>query len=105
MQSVNTRKIREQRLLCRLGKQVRHLRLAHNISQKDLASGSGIGLSTLKRLENGQGCNLAALVQLLVALNCDDKVDVLFAQLAEDVAGSRAAIRSRASSPRKAVDP
>lgn len=102
MDPIKPRKLRERELLESLGKHFRHLRLARNISQEALASDSGVGLSTLKRLENGRGCNLAALIQLMAALGCDDRFESFFAQLASDAAeGDPADSRRRASSPRK----
>lgn len=86
-----------------IGEQFRQLRLACNVPQEELAASSGIGLSTLKRLERGQGCNLAAFVQLLGALGFASQLDTFFAQLTAeadpggDVEGR---MRRRASSPR-----
>lgn len=101
MESIESPKNREQKLLKSLGEQIRRLRLAHNVSQEALAIGSGIGLSTLKRLESGRGCNLSVLVQLLVALGYEDRLERFFAQLAEEASGGRVPGRRRASSPRK----
>ncbi|MFC6632000.1 helix-turn-helix domain-containing protein [Microbulbifer taiwanensis] len=95
---------KSQKLLVQLGEDFRRLRLARNIAQDALAADAGVGLSTLKRLEVGRGCNLAALVQLLSALGCAEQFESFFAQLAGGVTGERADPadqRRRASSPRK----
>lgn len=95
----------QQQVLARLGERFRRLRLVRNISQEALAENSGVGLSTLKRFENGRGCNLVALVQLLAALGHLGELESFFAQLAER--GGEGAthtdgdMRRRASSPRK----
>lgn len=104
MESIEPLKIREQKLLKSLGEQLRRLRLAHNVSQQALATGSGVGLSTLKRLENGRGCNLSVLVQLLTALGYEERLEQFFAQLVDEASGGSVANRRRASSPRKARD-
>lgn len=94
----------QQQVLARLGERFRRLRLVRNISQEALAESSGVGLSTLKRFESGRGCNLAALVQLLVALGYLGELESFFAQLAEREEGATPAdgdMRRRASSPRK----
>lgn len=86
--------------LAAIGKRFRQLRLARNISQEDLAAGSAVGLSTVKRLESGRGCNLAALVQLLDALGYADALPQLFERLSEQEASGKDD-RRRASTLRK----
>ncbi|WP_323844627.1 transcriptional regulator [Microbulbifer magnicolonia] len=98
---------RQQKVLAQLGEHFRRLRLARNVSQEALASESGVGLSTLKRLENGRGCNLLALVQLLAALRCEDQFEAFFAKLATDALEQESVAaekRRRASSPRQSAD-
>lgn len=56
-------------LLEDLGSTIARIRLAHNITQKDLAERAGISESTLKRLEAGSGGTLDSFVRLLQALN------------------------------------
>ncbi|WP_237065344.1 helix-turn-helix domain-containing protein [Microbulbifer guangxiensis] len=88
------------RLLRVMGEQCRHLRLAHNRSQEELAAASGIGMSTLKRLEKGQGCHLSALAEVLVQLGVSERCETLFEDLAQDLQVADAA-RLRASNNRK----
>ncbi|SDZ85234.1 helix-turn-helix domain-containing protein [Microbulbifer marinus] len=99
MESTEPQKVLEQ-----LGDHFRRLRLARNVSQETLANESGVGLSTLKRLENGRGCNLMALVQLLEALGCLNDLESFFARLSASdghtaLAGGDA--RKRASNRRR----
>ncbi|MCW8127138.1 helix-turn-helix domain-containing protein [Microbulbifer halophilus] len=90
------------RLLTQIGDHVRHLRLSANISQEELAATSGVGLSTLKRLERGEGCNLAALLQVLEPLDAAGKLEAFFARLAGEVRTSGPdGERRRASSLRR----
>ncbi|WP_193164823.1 helix-turn-helix domain-containing protein [Microbulbifer hainanensis] len=86
-----------------LGESFRRLRLAENVSQETLAARADVGLSTLKRLERGEGCNLSALVQLLESLAYADQFESFFAQLAENASKRDSSLpesRRRASSPR-----
>ena len=85
-----------------IGKRFRELRLARNISQEDLAADASVGLSTVKRLESGRGCNLAALVQMLNALGYTDALPDLFERLGEQESRGRGE-RRRASAARKTV--
>ncbi|GAA5524456.1 hypothetical protein Maes01_01013 [Microbulbifer aestuariivivens] len=90
-------------LLRVLGEQLRRLRLAENCSQEELACASGIGMSTLKRLEGGRGCHLSSLADVLVQLGlADPLLDFFQEQVREAQAADtsrRRASRSRASSP------
>ncbi|MFI2809686.1 MULTISPECIES: helix-turn-helix domain-containing protein [Microbulbifer] len=93
--------------LAQLGEHFRRLRLARNIPQETLAAESGLGLSTVKRLENGRGCNLSAMLQLLAALGYADRLEQFFAQLAVEAAresDDSMGDRRRASAPRKATE-
>ena len=87
-----------------LGESFRRLRLAENIPQDTLAARADVGLSTLKRLERGEGCNLSALVQLLDSLGYADHIESFFAQLADNAHKRESSLpesRRRASSPRQ----
>ena len=52
-----------------LGRQIRSLRLRHNLDQQQLAERAGIGLNAVKNLERGKGATLRSLVQVLRVLN------------------------------------
>lgn len=85
-----------------IGKRFRQLRLARNISQEDLAVESDVGLSTVKRLESGRGCNLAALVQMLDALGYRFALPEFLERLTEQEASHKGE-RRRASAVRKSA--
>lgn len=94
----------QQQALIRLGEHFRRLRLARNIPQESLASASGLGLSTVKRLENGRGCNLSAMVQLLGALGYGARLEDFLGELADEAARQSDDIvseRRRASAARR----
>ncbi|WP_346836660.1 helix-turn-helix transcriptional regulator [Microbulbifer sp. SAOS-129_SWC] len=96
-----TRSADQHARLRRLGESFRRLRLARNISQEALADNGGVGLSTLKRLERGQGCTLLALLQLLAALDCAHQFETLVAGLVADLEDGSGRDRRRASAPRQ----
>lgn len=45
-----------QAILLEIGERVKNIRIKKNIQQKELAAGSGVGLSTVIRLEIGIRC-------------------------------------------------
>lgn len=56
-------------ILAHLGESVRGYRLNANLSQEELAAKSGLSLSTLKRLESGQGCSLDGFIDVMRSLS------------------------------------
>ena len=52
-----------------IGRQVRGLRLAANLSQDTLAANANVSLSSLRSLEQGGGSTLATLIKVLRALD------------------------------------
>ena len=60
-----------QEWLDRIGGSLRQRRL-RALTQEDLARLAGLGLSSVKHLESGQGANLASLVKVVRALGAED---------------------------------
>ena len=58
--------------LAELGTSLRQRRLRAELTQEDLARLAGLGLSSVKHLESGQGANLASLVKVVRALGAED---------------------------------
>ncbi len=56
----------------------RSLRLAHNMTQKDLAEKSGVPLSTLKRFEQSGEVSLSAILAIAGALDTLETFEDLF---------------------------
>lgn len=81
--------------ICRtLGERVRVLRLARNLSQGELAGMSAASLSTIRRLEaSGQG-SLQLLVQVALALQATEGLELLFASPPRSIAEAEAAART-----------
>ena len=65
-----------ERALIEIGERVKRHRLNRNLSQKEIAKRSGIGLASVARLEDGKGSTLANLVRVLTALDALDSLDL-----------------------------
>ena len=61
-------------ILNKIGKRLKALRLKQNITQQRLAEESGVSLSTVKKIENGEIRSFDSLVRVLRTLG---KLDVL----------------------------
>lgn len=60
-----------------LGSQVESIRLANNITQKQLAAEAGISVRTLGRFENGASATLDTFVRVLIALKLQQNLENL----------------------------
>jgi transcriptional regulator with XRE-family HTH domain len=89
-----------QEWLERLGGTLRLRRVAAGLTQEDLATQAGIGLSAVKHLESGQGANLTSFVKAIRALGAEDWLDAL-APPAEPVVSPMQLLRQR----QRATDP
>ncbi|HEB51803.1 MAG TPA: XRE family transcriptional regulator [bacterium] len=64
-------------VLDELGKRLTRLRKLHRLSQQELATAAGIGVATLRRIEDGRDARLGSWVRLLLALDQAAAVDQL----------------------------
>ena len=72
---------RQQRLLAKLGENIRLARLRRDLSAEQVAERVGIGRSTLTRLEQGnEGVSINIYIKVLTVLGLDDDI----AKVAED---------------------
>ena len=55
-----------------VGRQLRGLRLRHDLDQRTLAERAGVALNVVKRLEAGKGATLTSLIKVLRALGRAD---------------------------------
>lgn len=60
-----------------VGRQLRALRLRHDLDQRQLADQAGVALNVVKRLEAGRGATLRSLVRVLRALGRIDWLETL----------------------------
>ena len=73
---------RQQRLLAKLGENIRLARLRRDLSAEQVAERAGIGRSTLTRLEQGnEGVSINIYIKVLTVLGLDGDI----AKVAEDV--------------------
>ena len=60
-----------------LAMQLVDIRLAHNLTQADLARVAGVSTLTIHNLENGQGVSLDTFIRVLIALNLQGNLEAL----------------------------
>ena len=97
----------EQAMLGEIGRRIERVRLAQNLTQKDLAAAAAVSRGTVQRLEAGQGLEVAKLLRILRALGLLGALD---AALPEDIPSPidllrlRGRQRQRASRTRRTQD-
>lgn len=64
-------------VLAELGSRLARTRLERNLTQKELGFEAGVGLATVRRLEDGQSVRLVSLIRVLRFLGLLDSLDVL----------------------------
>lgn len=64
-----------------MGRQLRQLRLRHNMDQRELAARAGIGLNAVKHLESGRGATTRSLIRVLRAMGKADWIETLAPQV------------------------
>ena len=62
-----------------LGTRLRQQRLLKNFSQEDLASQSGLGISTIQRFEQGKGGTFENFLRIVMALGLVRELESLIA--------------------------
>jgi len=67
----------EQQSLSELGSRLARVRKQQGYSQERLAEAAGIGVATLRRIEDGQDSQLSSWLKLLKALQLSAAVDAL----------------------------
>ena len=68
----------DQAILEHIGERVRKLRLRKDITQDQLAKGSGVGKSTIERFEKGHSIQLTSLIRILRSFGkLDDLLELI----------------------------
>ncbi len=68
-------------VLKELGRRLTAIRLAQNLSQRQLAESAGLGLRTVRRLEQGTAATqLSGFVRVCRALGLMDRIDQIMAE-------------------------
>jgi transcriptional regulator with XRE-family HTH domain len=79
-------------VLKELGLRLARLRKQQGLSQEQLAAAAGVGVATLRRIEDGKDGKLGSWTRLLLALHQDAALDQL---LPEDVRSPLAEVKGR----------
>lgn len=87
-------------VLGELGRRLANVRKQHRLSQEQLAAAAGVGVATVRRLEDGKDGKLGSWLRLLIALRMDAAVDGL---LPEDLRSPLVEVKGRR--PRRKVPP
>jgi putative transcriptional regulator len=56
---------------------LKRIRLARNVTQSQLAQGSGVAFRTVKRLEQGQSVSLNTFIRIMLALDLQQNLETL----------------------------
>ena len=64
-------------VLSELGSRLKQYRISAELTQKDLAEKSGVSMSTVVRMENGEDLKVSNIIRVLMALNIGEKLDYL----------------------------
>ena len=64
-------------ILKRLGARLKVYRIARGMKQQELAAESGVGVSTIAKIENGQSVALSLLVSVMRTLGLLENLDLL----------------------------
>lgn len=71
----------DEAVLKELGRRLTAIRLAQNLSQRQLAERAGLGLRTIQRLEQGEAAtHLSGFVRVCRALGLMDRIDHIMAE-------------------------
>lgn len=64
-------------ILKRLGARLKAYRIARGMKQQELAAESGVGVSTIAKIENGQSVMLSLLISVMRTLGLLENLDLL----------------------------
>ena len=64
-------------ILKRLGTRLKAYRIARGMKQQELAAESGVGVSTIAKIENGQSVALSLLISVMRTLGLLENLDLL----------------------------
>lgn len=67
----------DKEILKELGRRLKKLRKQRKLNQDELATAAGIGVATLRRIEDGQDSQLGSWIKLMKALDLLDAIDSL----------------------------
>ncbi len=74
----------ENLILKELGERIKKYRISMNMTQSELVKKSGVSLSTLVRIENGEDTKLSNLIKIMLVLNISENIDMLIPEEKSD---------------------
>lgn len=87
-------------MLTELGQRLTRVRKAQGLSQAELAAAAGVGIATLRRIEDGRDGKLGSWLRLLLALQMDGAIEQLLPpDLRSPLAEVKGRRRARAQPP------
>lgn len=60
-----------------IGQRIKQLRLDYNITQKELATKTGMSRVSISKIERGMGANLSSLIQIMRGLRVLENIEYL----------------------------
>jgi transcriptional regulator with XRE-family HTH domain len=72
-----TQLLPKESVLAELGRRLAKYRKHHGLNQERLAADAGIGVATLRRIEEGRDAQLGSWIKILIALGDSDTIDSL----------------------------
>ena len=94
----------DQTILAEIGERIARRRLAHQLTQAELAEQAGIGKRTLERAEAGETTQFSTIIRIFRVLDLLPKLDQILAEPAIrplEAAARKGKIRQRAPGSRK----
>jgi len=86
-------------VLQELGRRLAQVRKQRRLAQEELAQQAGLGVATLRRIEDGRDSRLGSWVRLMQALELSSALDYL---LPEDLRSPMAEAKARSRAPKHA---
>ena len=68
----------EQEIIQEIGKRIKKIRLQDNLTQKRLSEDTGLSVSTISLIEQGNSTSLESLIRILIRLNRVKELESLF---------------------------
>lgn len=68
----------ENEIIDQIGKRLKQIRLQHNLTQKQLSKDTGLSVSTISLIEQGNSTSLESLIRILIRLNRIKDLETIF---------------------------
>ena len=68
----------ENEIIGQIGKRLKQIRLQHNLTQKQLSKDTGLSVSTISLIEQGNPISLESLIRILIRLNRIKDLETVF---------------------------